>query len=313
MIYTLSGMRFSIIVPAYNEAEDIAQTLDALISLNWADKEIVVVDDASTDKTPEIVSCYSTQGVKLVRQTKNLGRCEARNAGIREASGEVVVVLNADVQLPSDFLQRLALHYNSGADFVLVESEVANTDTLFPRYIQARHVFSYRNSDTSLVWTEGFSCRRSAALSVGLFRSDLPIPLTSGEDVYFGKQLERQGYRKVMDRSIIVRHTAPHRLKDFCHQRLERGYAVPLALFFLYHVPFPKICLKVLKGCLQTSVYLLTVFPIVWRAYQFSRFSPRGIKDWANFVFAAFIEQVFFTLGFLQAGWNLMRVAKNLR
>ena len=99
-------MKFSIIIPTYNEAGDIVATLEALLGLDYGDKEIIVVDD-STDQTPEIVRRYVDRGVRLIHPGGG-GRCEARNIGIREAAGEVVVVLNADVRLPADFLQRVA-------------------------------------------------------------------------------------------------------------------------------------------------------------------------------------------------------------
>ena len=82
-------MKFSIIIPTYNEAADIAATLEALLGLDYGDKEIIVVDD-STDRTPEIVRRYVDRGVRLIHPGGG-GRCEARNLGIREAAGEVVV------------------------------------------------------------------------------------------------------------------------------------------------------------------------------------------------------------------------------
>jgi glycosyltransferase involved in cell wall biosynthesis len=53
-------MRFSIIIPTYNEERDIAATLEALLGLDYPDREIIVVDDSS-DRTPEIVGGYARQ------------------------------------------------------------------------------------------------------------------------------------------------------------------------------------------------------------------------------------------------------------
>ena len=126
-------MKFSIIIPTYNEEIDIAATLEALLGVDYADKEIIIVDD-SNDRTPEIVRGYADRGVRLIHPGGG-GRCEARNIGIREAAGEVVVLLNADVRLPADFLQRVACHYQQGADYVLVAARVANRQDLFGRYV----------------------------------------------------------------------------------------------------------------------------------------------------------------------------------
>ena len=65
-------MKFSIVVPTYNEENDIAGTLDALVALDYPDKETVVVDD-STDSTPTIVGRYAAQDVRLVRPARREG------------------------------------------------------------------------------------------------------------------------------------------------------------------------------------------------------------------------------------------------
>ncbi len=99
-------MKFSIVIPAYNEEKDIAGTFDGLPVLDYSDKEVIVVDD-STDATPEIVKRYAFKGVQLIHPERRGGRCEARNCGIQEATGEVVVILNTDVQPPRDCLWRM--------------------------------------------------------------------------------------------------------------------------------------------------------------------------------------------------------------
>ena len=123
-------MKFSIIIPTYNEEADIGETLNALTQLRHAEKEILIVDD-STDRTPAIVSSYADKGVKLIRPNRRGGRCEARNLGILKASGEIIVILNADVRPRPDFLDRLTSHYESGYDYVLVASHVSNQDSFF--------------------------------------------------------------------------------------------------------------------------------------------------------------------------------------
>ena len=218
-------MRFSIIIPTYNEERDIAATLDALLGLDYSDLEIVVVDDSS-DRTPEIVGGYARQGVRLIHPGGG-GRCEARNLGIREASGEVVVLLDAAVRLPADFLRRLAYHYQNGADYVLVDAKVANRQFLFPRYVHCvSEVFYGRAVDCNFAnmdWTEGFSCRRETALKAGLFPTGFPVPICAGEDGFFGRGLRRIGAKKVIDLSLEVAHVVPASFQGYGHTRQEKG------------------------------------------------------------------------------------------
>ncbi len=142
-----------------------------------------------------------------------------------EASGEIVLILNADVLLPTNLLQDLAPLYVDGADFVVIESEVENTEALLPRYVQAVHVLHYGpESSTEMNWSEGFSCRREAAIDAGLFPEGETAPMLAGEDGWFGENLRDKGYKKVQDRSIKVTHVMPEDWKTFYHNRLGRGY-----------------------------------------------------------------------------------------
>jgi cellulose synthase/poly-beta-1,6-N-acetylglucosamine synthase-like glycosyltransferase len=85
----------SIIVPAFNEEKCIAGTLETLLEAYYPDKEIIVVDDGSTDRTYEIALSYSDRGVKVISRP-NGGKAAALNHGLQFASGEIMVCVDAD-------------------------------------------------------------------------------------------------------------------------------------------------------------------------------------------------------------------------
>lgn len=86
----------SIIVPAFNVAETVAQTLDALLAQTYQNFEIIVVDDGSTDETSTIVGHYKLdQRVRLIHQ-RNRGLAGARNTGINASIGNVIGFCDAD-------------------------------------------------------------------------------------------------------------------------------------------------------------------------------------------------------------------------
>jgi glycosyltransferase involved in cell wall biosynthesis len=97
----------SVVIAAYNAESFIGETLASVRAQTFSDYEMIVIDDGSTDRTPEIAS--SCNGVFLVSQS-NRGEAAARNAGIRAARGRYIAFLDADdVWLPSK-LEKQALH-----------------------------------------------------------------------------------------------------------------------------------------------------------------------------------------------------------
>jgi len=298
-------VRFSVIVPTHNEEKDIGATLRVLCALDHPDFDVLVVDDSS-DHTPDIVRASADKRVHYLRQMRGRGRSAARNQGILAAGGEIVVILNADVHLPADFLCRLESHYISGADYVLVESRVSNTESLFPRHIQAQHEFYY-GPDTlvNMNWTEGFSCRRKAAIAVGMFPEGVSSPLVAGEDGWFGERLEAHGCNRVFDRSIIVSHVMPSRVGEFFRQRIGRGHGTAQIWFQREGVYRFTLALRAVKQTIFMLVSIGLVVPIVRHAWMFSRYSPRGRADWLPFVLATALQSsanvVGIWQGFLEA------------
>jgi cellulose synthase/poly-beta-1,6-N-acetylglucosamine synthase-like glycosyltransferase len=97
--------KISVVVACYNGARTLKPCLDSLARLNYPDYEILVVDDGSTDATPQIVSQY--KNVRGIRQD-HLGLSAARNAGIAAAAGEIVAFTDADCRADEDWLYYLA-------------------------------------------------------------------------------------------------------------------------------------------------------------------------------------------------------------
>lgn len=90
--------KISIVLTANNEEKTIAQAIDSLLSQTWGNTEIIVVDDGSTDKTPDIVNEFtaSNDRVYCVSLPENIGLWRAKNIGLRHCSGEIVTMHDAD-------------------------------------------------------------------------------------------------------------------------------------------------------------------------------------------------------------------------
>jgi cellulose synthase/poly-beta-1,6-N-acetylglucosamine synthase-like glycosyltransferase len=111
---------FSIIVPAKDEEKVIGRLLKALLKLDYPSQkvEIVVVEDGSVDKTPEICKKYATQypnRIKLLQQPESSGKPSALNLGLRHVNGKIVAVFDADNVPEPDMLRRVADYFKDSA------------------------------------------------------------------------------------------------------------------------------------------------------------------------------------------------------
>ena len=105
----------SIIIPAYNAERWIGDTIRSALSQTWSKKEIIIVDDGSTDNTLAIARTFESQIVKVVGQ-QNKGACAARNNGLSYAQGSYIQWLDADDLLARDKVSRQLKLANSGND-----------------------------------------------------------------------------------------------------------------------------------------------------------------------------------------------------
>ena len=302
-------MKFSIIVPTYNEENDITATLESLIALNYPDYEVLIVDD-STDSTPDIILKYKDRGIKLVKPGGG-GRCEARNQGIELATGEIVVVLNADVQLPKDFLNQIKKHYDNGYDLVSVSAKAINDDRLFARYVDCGGLLLESDPKKyGLLWTEGFSCRRALAFKAGLFPAGFPVAMYAGEDGYFARNLLKSGGKWILDKNIVVTHIAPACFKEYWHIRKTRGQACSQYRRYIDHWSMQKIAGWNFLKTGFSFLKLITFFQPLFYCWKLTHFSKNRKKDWLSLYYANFIETIAMTFGLWQELWVIYQKEK---
>lgn len=112
----------SIVVPVYNGAAHLRESLDSLLRQTYPNVEILVFDDASTDETPAILASYGDR-IRPFRQPHNLGQFGNVNAGVAAARGEFIAVYHADDVYESTIVEReadfLCRHPDVGAVFCL--------------------------------------------------------------------------------------------------------------------------------------------------------------------------------------------------
>jgi glycosyltransferase involved in cell wall biosynthesis len=107
--------RVSVVIPAYNAESFLPETLASVEAQTYADWEVIVADDASTDRTAEVVESRSGR-FRLVRSEVNEGPAGARNRALRESSGELVAFLDADDLWRPTFLEHVITRYDQGRE-----------------------------------------------------------------------------------------------------------------------------------------------------------------------------------------------------
>lgn len=86
----------SVIIPTFNRENTILASVQSVLNQSYKDLELIVVDDCSNDNTVKIINQISDQRLRIIRHKKNLGACEARNTGIRNAKGSIIAFQDSD-------------------------------------------------------------------------------------------------------------------------------------------------------------------------------------------------------------------------
>ena len=127
----------SCVIPCHNEAENLTQLLPLLrASLGSCTRawEVVLVDDGSTDSTPLLLARWAqTQGFRVLQLSRNFGKEAALTAGLTAAHGEVVVMMDADLQHTPSLIATFVEHWCAGADVVYAVREDRRDEGLFKR------------------------------------------------------------------------------------------------------------------------------------------------------------------------------------
>jgi len=121
----------SIIIPVYNQAEYVAEAVRSALAQDWPNFEVLIIDDASTDNTPEVISAFAKdERISIFRNDRNLDCVRTFNRGISLSKGEYFGILAADDTWEPEFLEKcvnaLERHHEAGFAYTrlnLIESQ----------------------------------------------------------------------------------------------------------------------------------------------------------------------------------------------
>ncbi len=138
---TSTTPRVTVVIAAYNAETFLSETLESVLAQSLTEIEVIVVDDGSTDRTPEILDAYTENRLRVLRQT-NSGVSAARNAGLAAARAPYVFFLDADDVLLPDALSRM----------VAVLDESPQRVACFAHHIRIRQDGAELSERADLAW-----------------------------------------------------------------------------------------------------------------------------------------------------------------
>lgn len=279
----------SIIVAARNEEAVISHTIESLLATDYANKEIIVVDDASTDRTYEIARAYADRGlIRLLRnaaRTGRGGRPVASNFGLLMSTGDFIVSVDADTSFDRDLIeQMIGPFYDPRVGVVAGNIKVRNVGESTWAALQAAE---YLMSITLWKrWTNVLGTTLQASGACGAFRREALMDAGAWsaeitEDIDVSMKAKKLGWKVKFAPEAIAMTTVPATRKALLKQRVnwDRGM---LRLYYHKHGDAMKfwrfgfgtaweMAMEYLMGIVFNVVY--AVYVVLMCAFAFKLFT----------------------------------------
>lgn len=268
-------MKISVVIPVYNGAATIAKCLDSLFAqaMNTGDSlEIIVVDDASTDRTRTVLSRYPS--LHVIHQTRNTGPAAARNAGALAATGDVILFTDADCEPIQSWVEEMTAPFREDSDVAGVKGVYRTRQSeLTARYLQLEFEYKYRkllrHKTIDLIDTYSAAYRRSTFIQAGGFDTSFPAACTEDMDLSF--RLASNGRRLVFNPHAVVYHLHPTSWIEYARRKYRYAFwaAVIVRRFpektlrDSYTPVTQKLQLAIVPGSMLLSIGSL-MFPVLY-------------------------------------------------
>ena len=193
-------MKVSVIVPSFNRAEKLVETIESIESNNSPklNMEIVVVDDCSTDRTPQVIRDLEKKysNIKGITNKKNSGPAVSRNRGISISKGDLIFFTDDDCIVPNDWINQYVGFFKKhpevyGAGGIL-EAKDKNIFSRLEKVKDAILGITYAeerigNSEIKTGFTNNCVYRKEVFKKIGKFKENFRVP--AGEDLEFSQRV----------------------------------------------------------------------------------------------------------------------------
>lgn len=235
----------SVLIPCYNEAKVICETVKSVLRSNYEGFEVIVIDDGSTDNSYELVSSSFRDDARVTCFTKeNGGKSRALNLGLEHAKGSIFIAIDADTIFDKDAI-RLMVRYFADPQVAAVSGnvKVGNRGKIVTEWQHCEYVtgfnlerraYSELNCITVVPGAIG-AWRKDAALAEGGFKTD-----TLAEDTDMTLTLLEKGYRIAFEENARAYTETPETFRSLLKQRFRWTYGTLQCLWKHRHDLFSK-------------------------------------------------------------------------
>lgn len=207
--------KVTVIIPCYNGEKFVAKCIESILNQTKAPNEILVIDDGSTDNSASIIEKYN---VRLIKHETNKGLAEARNTGMKNASSDILIFVDADTIADPKLIESLLEGYTNenvaGVGGQGIESSIQNMYDLWRKLHASQSSGDKVIKNTQLLWGLCSSFKRNVLIKLGGFD---PFYETNGEDMDISIRIRKKGYRLAYMPNARVYHQRTDNFKTLCN------------------------------------------------------------------------------------------------
>lgn len=196
----------SVIVPAHHGGDAFRRCLSSLKGIAPPPEEVIVVADGAAEGSWQLAEGL---GMQVFQINKPEGPARARNLGAHKARGDILFFTDADVIVPSDMIEKIAVVFQNDPDLAALFGSYDDTpfETNFlSQYKNLFHHYVHQTSkkEASTFWTGCGAIRREVFMQLGGFDERYRFP--SIEDIELGYRLKKAGYKICLHKELMVKH-----------------------------------------------------------------------------------------------------------
>ncbi len=269
------------LIPAYNEEEGIEKTIKSCLNVRYpGTKKIIVINDASKDRTLEIAKKYSNQ-VEIIDKKKNAGKASALNTGLKKVDTDFFAVVDADSEIThSSLIEAMKQFEREDEEKVgAVISKIMKPDKESGNMLETIQLIEYMMVGVMRFLSSSIQLLHLTPGVLSVYRTKLVKelggfdPRNMTEDFELGVKVRKAGYLVVYSPDSLVKTETPSKFKVFLKQRIRwsRGFIQThnkhsdiffnrkYGLFGMYQFPM---------NVLGPIIYFLAIFAISFKVYK---------------------------------------------